>query len=154
MDYKEGKKLADEAWDLALKLFNTEKLSKDEESQMMTAAQACIFIWSRVGTSLQIARSHALASKIFCRMSEAKLALMHAQLCDFHTKKAGDRRDFDEAYAVEALARAQALKGDLESALRLRMQAKELGMKIRDAEERSAFENQLSSPPWFGLKDI
>jgi hypothetical protein len=153
MDYREIKKIADEARDLAFKLLQQEKLSKEEESQMITAAQAAVFIWSKAGTSLQIARAHWLTSRIFCRFAEGRLALLHAQLCDFHTKMAKDKRDFDEAFAIESLARAAALKGDLETASRLKSEAKVLGEKIRDPEEKKIFEQVFHDFTWFDLKD-
>lgn len=145
MDYRETKKLADEARELALKLLQQPKLGKEEEAQMVTAAQASVFLWSKAGTPLQTARAHWLACRVLCHLQEAKLAFLHAQLCDFNTKKAGDRRDYDEAYAMEALARASALKGDLEAAQRLKKEAEELGQKIRDPQEKQIFQQHLLS---------
>ncbi|MEZ0390675.1 MAG: hypothetical protein ACAH59_00565 [Pseudobdellovibrionaceae bacterium] len=152
MDYREGKKLADEARELALRLMAQEKLSREEESQMMTAAQALVFISSRVATPLQMARAHWLASRVSCRLNEARFAVLHAQLCDFHTKQSNERNDSDTAYAIEALARASACKGDQENAKRLYMEAFQLGQKIRDSLERDQFQQQFQAQPWFGLE--
>ncbi len=152
MDYREGKKLADEARELSLKLQAQEKLTREEESQLITASQACVFIWKRVGTPLQVARAHWLASRAFCKLEDPKFALLHAQMCDFYTKQASDRKDFDEAYAMEALARAAALRGDLENGLRLKRDALALAQKIRDPEEQKNFRQQFQSLPWFVLE--
>lgn len=144
MDYTEAKKLADDSKELALKLLSKEKLTKEEEIQMSSAAAASLYLWGRAGTAIQVARAHWLCSRVFAQLKEAKLAYQHAQLCDFHTKKAGDRKDFDEAYAMEALARASALKGDQELAKKYRDDAVALGQKIRDPEDKKKFESALN----------
>ncbi len=152
MDYREGKKLADEARDLSLKLQAQKKLSREEEAQMITASQAGVYIWSRVGTPLQVARAHWLSSRSFCKLEDAKFSLLHAQMCDFYTKQSRDRKDYDEAYAMEALARASALRGDVENGLRLKREATVLGRKIRDPNEKLEFEKNFFSLPWFHLE--
>jgi hypothetical protein len=152
MDYREGKKLADEARDLSLRLQAQKKLTREEEAQMITASQACAYIWSRVGTPLQVARAHWLISRSFCKLEDSKFSLLHAQMCDFYTKQARDRKDYDEAYAMEALARASALRGDVENGLRLKREAVGLGRKIRDANDKLEFEKNFFSLPWFHLE--
>lgn len=152
MDYREGKKLADEARETSLRLLAQARLSKEEEAQMITAAQACVFLWSRAGTPLQVARAHWLVSRAFCKLEDGKFALLHAQMCDFYTKQARDRRDFDEAYAIEALARAAALRGDVENGLRLKREAVALGKKIRDPQDQLTFEQLFFSTSWFHLE--
>lgn len=152
MDYREGKKFADAAQELAHKLLAQEKITKEEEAQLMTAAQAAVFIWSKVGTPLQVARAHWLASQALCRAGEGKLAYLHAQLCDFKVKQSNDRKDYDEAFAIEALSRSYACKGDNELGLKMKRVAKELGQKIKDPQDREAFHKQLSSGPWFAIE--
>jgi hypothetical protein len=154
MDYREGKKLAEDARELTLKLQAQAKLTREEESQMITAAQACVFIWARSGTPLQVARAHWMASRAFCKLEDAKFALLHAQMCDFYTKQARDRRDFDEAFAMESLARAAALKGDIENALRLKKEAKAIGLKIRDPQDKLNFETHFFSLSWFQIEGM
>jgi hypothetical protein len=152
MDYREGKKLADEAREITLKFQNQDRLSKEEEGQMVTAAQAAVFIWTRVGTPLQVARAHWLAARAFCILMEPKFASLHAQLCDFFTKQAGDRKDFDDAYAMEILARTALLRGDMEGAKRLLQEAQALGQKIRDPQEKVEFEKKLRALSWSPLE--
>ena len=151
MDYREAKKLAEESRDIAEKLLSKPKLSKIEEAELLTAAYGSLYLWTRAGTSLQTARGQWFVTRVLCFLGEARLAQQHAQLCDFFTKKSGDRKDFDEAYAMEALARVSALKGDKEAALRLKLEAGKLGGLIRDQEDRKTFETQLSSLSWFGI---
>jgi hypothetical protein len=153
MDYREGKKLADEARETSLKILaQTKSLTREEDAQLITASQACVFIWARVGTPLQVARAHWLASRAFCKLEDPKFSLLHAQMCDFYLKQSRDRRDFDEAYAMEALARTAALRGDVENGLRLKREAFSLGQKIRDPQDKLLFEQQFFSMSWFQLE--
>ncbi|MGZ5278843.1 MAG: hypothetical protein ACXWC9_02810 [Pseudobdellovibrionaceae bacterium] len=152
MDYREGKKLADEARDASLRLQGQARLSREEESQMITASQACVFIWTRVGTPLQVARAHWVTSRAFCKLEDQKFSLLHAQMCDFYTKQSRDRKDYDEAYAMEALARASALRGDVENGLRLKRDAVALGKKIRDPNDKLEFEKNFLTLSWFQLE--
>lgn len=148
MDFRETKKLADEARETALRLCSAGKITREEEAQMVTCAQACVFLWSKAGTNLQVARSHWLVSRVFVRLGESRLAQLHAQLCDINTKKAADRKDFDDAYAVEALARVAALKNDVIQARKLKDEAIEAAKSIRDLQEREIFLSHLASGPW------
>jgi hypothetical protein len=73
-------------------------------------------------------------------------------MCDFYLKQARDRRDFDEAYAMEALARTAALRGDVENGLRMKREAFALGQKIRDPQDKLQFEQLFFSASWFQLE--
>jgi hypothetical protein len=60
-------------------------------------------------------------------------------------------QDFDLAYAEEVIARAAALSGDAETALRHRQLAEVRGAHIADEEDRTIFLGDLQRGPWFGL---
>jgi hypothetical protein len=144
MDFREAKKAADEALELSQSLFKKEKLTHSEKGQMLTAAFGALYIWSTWGTPLQVARSQWWVSRVLCQMKEAKLALFHAQLADFYLKQAADRKDFDQAYVLEALARATALKGDVEKAAELKAQAILAASQIRDPNDQAQFQRALA----------
>jgi hypothetical protein len=150
MDFREAKKTADEAMDLSKSLFRKEKLSHSEKGQMLTAAFGTLYIWSKFGTPLQVARSQWWVSRVLCKLEEAKLALFHAQLADFYLKQASDRKDFDGAYILEALARATALKGDKAKAMELKSQALLVATSIRDQKDKEEFQAAFSEMSWFG----
>jgi len=86
-----------------------------------------------------------------CVLKEARLANQHALLCEFYTKKAVDKKDFDIAYSIEALARGAALRGETEAAMSLKEQARTLGNQIKDEAEKKSFDRDFSAEPWFGV---
>ncbi len=151
MDYREIKKIADESRDFVHQMMAKDKLNKDEELQVLAAAYSVLHQWNRGGTPIQMARGHWLVCRVLCFLGEIKLAQQHATLCDFYTKSASDRKDFDEAYAIEALARSAALRGDLEAAKKNKIEAKRLGTLISDPIERKNFEERLKSMSWYGV---
>ncbi len=61
-------------------------------------------------------------------------------------------KDFDLAYAQEALARAHALAGDLERAKDNHKTAEKLGRAIKDKEDQIIFQADLISGDWYGIK--
>jgi hypothetical protein len=61
-------------------------------------------------------------------------------------------KDFDLAYAQEALARAYALAGDLERAKDNLKTAEILCRAIKDQEDQTIFQADLISGDWYGIK--
>ena len=59
--------------------------------------------------------------------------------------------DFDRAYALEALARANAVAGNREEALRYKEQAEHAGQAIADEESRKYFVGDLAGGNWGSL---
>jgi hypothetical protein len=59
--------------------------------------------------------------------------------------------DFDRAYALEALARANAVAGNRDEALVYRQQAHEAGDDIADEESKKYFDGDLAGGNWGAL---
>ncbi|PIS10902.1 MAG: hypothetical protein COT73_06795 [Bdellovibrio sp. CG10_big_fil_rev_8_21_14_0_10_47_8] len=143
MDYREAKKWAEEAQALTDKLLKKSVLTKEETAQMVTAAQAQVYIWSRAGTPLLTARAHRLACKVFCHLNETKMASMHAQLSDYFLKQAGDRRVVDEALGLVAFARVSAQKGERDLSSKFKAEALQVCEQIKDPQEKQQVEEEL-----------
>jgi len=60
-------------------------------------------------------------------------------------------KDFDMAYAFEALARAHAMQGDQKTASEFYGKAQQAGMIIADEEDRKIFFGDFTGGNWFGL---
>jgi hypothetical protein len=60
-------------------------------------------------------------------------------------------KDFDLASAYEAVARAEALAGDVETARSHHRRAEAQGARIADEEDRTIFLGDLQRGPWFGI---
>jgi hypothetical protein len=60
-------------------------------------------------------------------------------------------KDFDVAYAYEAVARAEALTEQVDTARRYLQLAEAQGARIADEEDRTIFFGDLRRGPWFGL---
>jgi hypothetical protein len=61
-------------------------------------------------------------------------------------------KDFDLAYAYEAVARANALAGNRDEAARYLQLARESGQAIGDAEDKSTFLGDLNGGNWHGFQ--
>ena len=98
------------------------------------------------------ARRHWLISHVYAVLGDGRNALQWAQTCATLTDEhAGETRDFDVAYAQEALARAHAATGHPDEARRHHGLARTLGDQIADAEDRKIFDADFGAGPWFGV---
>jgi len=117
--------------------------------EMLTRAFGQLYLWDLVGTDLNRARAHWLVSRVFCELPQGVMAQKHAELCGLLTGAATEREDFDLAYALEALARANACLGNFEKARTLKLEANKAGLLIKDEESRLLFLEDLKREPWF-----
>jgi len=136
-------------WDL---LEKTDR-SPGESEEMLQAAHASLYHWSKVGTGVHIQRAYWLLSKVSISLGKAADAVDQAVKCQELTENhPGEMEDFDLAYAKEALARAYALAGDLERAKDNLKTAEKLSLAIKDKEDQIIFQADLSSGDWYGIK--
>jgi hypothetical protein len=126
--------------------------TSDEDEEMLAASYASCYHWRKVGTSLNQARGEWMISHVNVILGRGQAALHHAKrsltIC-----LENSYGDFDLAYAYEGLARAQAAAGDKKGfAANLKL-ASEAGEKIAGKEDRELFLNDLTSGPWFSMRD-
>lgn len=134
-----------EVWDLLEKAGR----SAEESERMVHAAHACSYHWLHAGTAVHQQRGEWLLSRVYTVLGREQAALHHARRClELTERHLGEMKDFDLAYAQEAMARVGALVGDREETARRRAAAEALGSRIADPEDRQIFLGDLAAGPW------
>jgi len=117
-----------------------------EEDEMIHAAHASRFHWSRIGTRVNLVRGEWQVSRVYATLGRAEPALHHARRC-LELCEGAELEDFDLPYAYEALARAHAGAGSEGEKDRYRELAQEAGRQIADADDREHFFDDLLTLP-------
>ena len=142
-------KLNGEVWGL---LERTER-SQTEDELMLHSAHASCRHWLEVGTGLHHQRAEWLIARVCSELGLADAALRHARRCQELTLGHADlMEDFDQAYAHEAMARANALAGNQTEALEHLRLAETAGQAIADEQGKQFFLGDLKGGNWYGLK--
>jgi tetratricopeptide (TPR) repeat protein len=144
-----AKSLNGEVWQL---LEKPDRSSADSE-RMLHAAHASCFHWLNVGAELHHQRGEWLIARVYTVLGLTEPALRHAARCLELTKQFPDQmEDFDRAFAYEGVARANALAGNRDEALKYIRLADEAGRTISDAEDKSIFVADFNGGNWHGVK--
>ncbi len=119
-------------------------------TELLSRAYAASYHWARAAGRgpENAARASWLLSRCHVLLGHGELALHHADECAAVVADAG-LRDFDLGYAHEARARALALLGRHDEAQAELSAAR--SVDVADEDDRTIFEADLDSPPWFGL---
>ena len=106
------------------------------------------------GTSLNIQRAEWLISRAYIKLNNGSAALVHAKKCQELTNKGiSGIKDFDFAYAYEAMARAYALIGDFKNASIFYRKANESAKSIANQEDKKLFLSDFNSGNWNGFSE-
>lgn len=131
----------------------TEDSPIEDRERLLYAAYASTHHWIRAGTVANQARGEHLISRVAARVGEPQVALRHAQRClELVTANPDATEDWDLAFALEALARAQAACGDQPEARETLERARSATAAVTDLEDRKILERELARSPWFGLE--
>jgi DNA-binding transcriptional MerR regulator len=114
--------------------------------EMIHAAHASRYHWSRGGTAANLARGEWQCSRVYAVLGRAEPALWHARRC-VEINEANGIRDWDIASAYEAMARAIAVTGDLVAAREWAARARAACDEIAEAEDREVIEGDLATLP-------
>ena len=101
---------------------------------MIHQAHASCFHWGEIGSPLEFERGEWQISRVYSILNRHESALYHAKRCLEICEK-NDIKDFDIAFAYEAMARAYAIVGNKDEAtkyLGLGKDAAELILKDGD----------------------
>ncbi len=139
-----GKALFNFVWTFLDKPQRTE----DETDLMIHACHASWLHWSKVGKSVNFARSEWQLARVYAVAGRAEPALRHAQRCLKICQENGIG-DFDLAFAYEALARACAVAGDPKRVRQYLALAGEAGRRIAEADDREIVEKDLRTVPGY-----
>jgi tetratricopeptide (TPR) repeat protein len=144
-----AKTLNGKVWEL---LQNSER-SKSEDELMIYAAHASCYHWLNAGTGLHHQRAEWLIAHVYNELGLADPALRHTSRCLELTNEFGDlMKDFDLAYAYEGVARANALAGNRDEAIKYIQRADETGRAIGNDEDKSIFLSDFKGGNWHGLR--
>jgi len=113
---------------------------------MLHAAHASRYHWGEVGTVVNRARGEWQCSRVYSALGRAEPALHHANRClELCESNVPELDDFDLPFAYEALARANAVAGDAESARHWIGRARAAAEAIVDEDDRALLEADLAT---------
>lgn len=99
--------LFNEVWDLMEK----PKRTSEEDFQMIHKAHSSRFHWGEIGEPVNFSRGEWQISRVYAVLRRAEPCLVHAKR-NLEIVLEHEIKDFDLAFAYEALARAYSLSGD------------------------------------------
>lgn len=129
-----------QTWDLIEK----EDRSQEETDRMIHAAHTSRYHWEYAGEAVNLARGEWLISRVYAIINRAEPCLYHADRCLKITIN-NELKDFDLAFAYEAMARACNLARDEVETAKYITLAEDAGAKIADENDRKYFFNKLRS---------
>ena len=121
-----------------------------ETDEMIHAAHASRYHWSKAGTTVNLGRGEWQIARVYSVLRRAEPALWHAGRCLAYVEAAiaaGEAEDWDLPAAREAMARAAAVAGDAAEAIRWRDLAREALAAIEDPADRELIEGDLATLP-------
>jgi hypothetical protein len=144
-----AKALNGKVWEL---LDKPDRLPADDELMVYAAHGSC-YHWLQSGNGLHHQRGEWLIAHVYTVLGLKDEALRHALRClELTQEHAALMQDFDRAYGFEAVARAYALNGDRQQAMKYLLLADEAGQAIAEAEDKQIFDGDFNSGDWYGLK--
>ena len=140
-----GKALFNHTWTL----LEIPDRTQEQVDEMIAATHASAWHWSKAGGTLaNAARSQWQIARVYSTLGRGEPAVTHARRClelAEAATKAGVADDWDVPSALEGLARAQAVAGDLAGAAATLARARETAAAISDPEDRQLIESDLAS---------
>ena len=135
---KLGIELFNKTWDL----IDKEDKDQQEIDRMIHAAHASRYHWEFAGGPVNIARGEWQISRVYALLKRAEPCLYHAERC-LQVTLDNDLKDFDLAFAYEAMAMACNLSGDHTAVTKYMTLARDTGSKISDPDDRKYFLSEL-----------
>ncbi|MBN1649050.1 MAG: hypothetical protein JW874_13525 [Spirochaetales bacterium] len=147
-DLKEQRKMnewfavqcSNHAWDIASK----ENPTEEDFEDMLMAAYAAQYHWSRLEADINLARIDMLLSHVHSHMRNGQVARKHSrralEFCENH-----DVRPWDLAFSHAEMAYACAVSRDEPKSREHLKTAREISGKISDSDERNIFLDELES---------
>jgi hypothetical protein len=134
-------------------LLEKKNRSRHENVRVLDYAHASLSHWRAAGTAVRQQRGEWLVSRVHAVLGDGVHALKHAQLCFELTEDSkSEMKDFDIAFAYEAIGRAFAVNGELSEAAKFIGLAKKAGEAIADKEDREIFMAEFNGGEWNGAR--
>ena len=142
---------------LAVDLFNftwtlIEKADRTpaEVDEMIHAAHASRYHWSKAGTTANVARGEWQCARVYSVLGRGEPAVWHANRCVAYSEAAaaaGEAESWDVPGSYEAMARALAVSGDRVAAEAWREKARAAVAAIVDPDDRAQIEQDIATLP-------
>lgn len=147
-----GAQLNNGAWDTIQKHAVSASSTLAEREALVYSAYASAFHWRRVGTAANAARGEHLIARACTTADMPERALHHARRCLELVEETPEAMEhWDRAFALEALARAEAANGLGTAQVTLEL-AYAACAEVADPDDRAVVEQELARGPWFGLE--
>lgn len=138
-----------QTWDL---LDKTERTEEEDELMVYSAYASCRH-WLEAGSGVHQQRGEWMLSRVYAVLGLGEAALRHAARCQELTEQyATEVEDFDQAFAYESMARAHAVAGNRDEALRYMRLAQSAGEIIEADESKEIFFGDFDAGDWHGLR--
>ena len=151
LDTETHRRIAKDLFNHTWTLIEKAERSPEEADQMLYATHASAWHWSKGGGTLaNAARAEWQIARVYSTLGRGEPALWHSRRClelAEAATKAGVADDWDVPAALEGLARAQGVAGDLAAAKATRTRARESLTGIADPEDRQVIDQDLESTP-------
>jgi hypothetical protein len=149
LDLAAHRRLGTDLYNHAWSLIQTVDRTPEQVDELVAATHASAYHWSKAGGTLaNAARSQWQIARVYSTLGRGEPALWHARRCVELAEAAvaaGVADDWDLPAALETLARAQAVSGDVAGARATQTRAREALAGIEDQEDRELIERDLSS---------
>lgn len=136
---------------LAMSLFNAtwalldkEDRTEEDDIKMIHSAHASRYHWGQIGEPIHFERGEWQISRVYSVLGRREPAFYHAKLC-LEICQENNIRDFDIAFAYEAMARAYAVEGDRDNFEKYRDLAEKAGEEIDEKGNRDYFLGELKT---------
>ena len=127
-----------EANNLAWTLSGRANLGVQEKTELVYAAYASAYHWSKVGTEEHMARAELLLGRVHALLGQGDLA-MRCATAAFRSITSRESEPWEVAFAHAILANAAAASGDHQAHGEHYAQARALGEGLTDVQDKSLF---------------
>lgn len=144
LDPASERRVAVDLFNYVWSLLEKQDRTEAEDDAMLHAAHASRFHWAQVGGAENCARGDWQVSRVYAALGRSEPALHHAQRCLQICLSEG-LRDFDLAFAYEALARSMAVAGNVAERDRYVQLALTAGTEIAEEDDRKIFDADIAT---------
>jgi hypothetical protein len=130
----------------AWRLSEAPSRSPAEDNEMLNAAHAAAFHWSKIGTEVHAARVAMLLGHVHALLGQGTVAMRYAKT-SFDSVTSRESPDWEIALAHAVLANAASAVNDTVLHSHHYAQAQRIGLALPNAEERGIFEATFSRIP-------
>jgi hypothetical protein len=138
------KKFAVDCFNLVWNLMEKKDRTKADDDRMMHAAHASRFHWGEIGTPVELERGEWQISRMYTVLGIPHSAVYHAKRC-LEICKENDIRDWDIAFAYEAMARANAAAGQKTECKKYVELAKKAAEQIKEKSDKDYLLSELKT---------